>query len=260
MITVNETIIKILKEIELRENIEILYACEAGSRAWGFCRDDSDYDIRFIYRKRNVEDYLSLKRISDVIEYQGDDMDIVGWDIKKAFTLHYKDNPSLREWLMSDIVYIDRGISEIFNNIDDFDKGVLMNHYSAIAKSHWKRYSGLEFSKKKIKKYLYVLRSILCWRLLEKDIYPPVKIQDLLNHDQLDISDEIKGDIYSLIDYYLDISDIGEDSIFRINNFILRSLDSMGKFKAETSKDFNEYDKKFKEFLINTGDIDDGEF
>ncbi len=259
MITVNETIIKILKEIELNEDIEIIYACEAGSRAWGFCRKDSDYDIRFIYMKRNVEDYLSLKSISDVIEYEGDDMDIVGWDIKKAFTLHYKDNPSLREWLMSDIVYIDRGISKIFT-LNDFDKAVLMNHYSAIAKSHWKRYSGLEFSKKKIKKYLYVLRSILCWKLLERDIYPPLKIQELLDHDKINISDEIRRDICSLIDYYLDISDIGEDAIFRINNFILRSLDSMKKVKAETSKDFSEYDKRFREFLLSAGDCDDGEF
>ena len=78
--------------------------------------------------------------------------------------------------------------------------------------------------------------------------------------DKINISDEIRRDICSLIDYYLDISDIGEDAVFRINNFILRSLDSMKKVKAETSKDFSEYDKRFREFLLSAGDCDDGEF
>ena len=31
-----DKIVKILGEIEKNEDIEILYACEAGSRVWGF--------------------------------------------------------------------------------------------------------------------------------------------------------------------------------------------------------------------------------
>ena len=37
-----------LSQIEQRENIRILYACESGSRAWGFASPDSDYDVRFV--------------------------------------------------------------------------------------------------------------------------------------------------------------------------------------------------------------------
>ena len=114
-------IIRVLKEIEEIENIEILYACEAGSRVWGFSNDDSDYDVRFIYKNVNVSDYLSLKETDDVIEYSGDDIDITGWDIKKALNLHYKSNPSLREWLISNQVYIDKGIEDIFSELGDFD-------------------------------------------------------------------------------------------------------------------------------------------
>ena len=33
-----------LSQIEQRENIRILYACESGSRAWGFESPDSDYE------------------------------------------------------------------------------------------------------------------------------------------------------------------------------------------------------------------------
>ncbi len=37
-----------LKEIEAEHNVEILYAVESGSRAWGLASQDSDYDVRFI--------------------------------------------------------------------------------------------------------------------------------------------------------------------------------------------------------------------
>ena len=53
-----------LTQIEQRENIRILYACESGSRAWGFASPDSDYDVRFIF-VRPVEDYLRVMESED---------------------------------------------------------------------------------------------------------------------------------------------------------------------------------------------------
>lgn len=62
-----EIIEKKLRDIEEKEHIKIIAAVESGSRAWGFASPDSDYDVRFIY-VRNVDDYLRLDGIRDVIE------------------------------------------------------------------------------------------------------------------------------------------------------------------------------------------------
>jgi hypothetical protein len=97
-------IISKLDEIETRENVLIFYACESGSRAWGFPSSDSNYDIRFLYL-RPKDWYLSIDSGRDVIELPIlDSLDINGWDLKKALGLLMKSNPSLLEWLDSPIV------------------------------------------------------------------------------------------------------------------------------------------------------------
>jgi len=81
-----------LLEIEQKENVVIFFACESGSRAWGFPSANSDYDVRFIYA-RPVEWYLSIADARDVIECPIDDqLDINGWDIKKTLQLFRKSN------------------------------------------------------------------------------------------------------------------------------------------------------------------------
>jgi predicted nucleotidyltransferase len=82
-----------LQEIEASENVRIVYACESGSRAWGFPSADSDFDVRFLY-VHTAEWYLSIHEKRDVIEHPVDDgLDISGWDLKKALLLFRKSNP-----------------------------------------------------------------------------------------------------------------------------------------------------------------------
>ena len=84
MSNIEEIIKEKLSEVEQKHNVKIIYACESGSRAWGFASPDSDYDVRFVY-VRDIRDYLRLDSVRDVIEYELNDVyDINGWDIKNC--------------------------------------------------------------------------------------------------------------------------------------------------------------------------------
>jgi len=56
-----------LDRIESEETVKVLFACESGSRAWGFPSKDSDYDVRFVYCHQ-THWYLNLEKQRDVIE------------------------------------------------------------------------------------------------------------------------------------------------------------------------------------------------
>ena len=88
-----------LREIENEYNVKVLMAVESGSRAWGFASPDSDFDVRFIY-KRPRNEYLKLNQPRDVIEIPVDDIwDVNGWDLDKTLRLLYKSNPTLYVWI-----------------------------------------------------------------------------------------------------------------------------------------------------------------
>ena len=150
-----------LSQIEQRENIRILYACESGSRAWGFASPDSDYDVRFIF-VRPVEDYLRVKELPDFIDAELNEVyDINGWDLKKFFKQLYKSNPVLFEWADSPIVYKTtpewKSVKTVMQDFVCLKR--MVHHYLGLAKSTMKKY----FTGDTIvyKKYTYVSRAVL---------------------------------------------------------------------------------------------------
>ncbi|UUZ81456.1 nucleotidyltransferase domain-containing protein [Paenibacillus sp. P26] len=184
MTDIQQQILDELKTIEREEQVRILYACESGSRAWGFPSKDSDYDVRFLYI-RPMDWYLSLFEKRDVIERPISDMlDISGWDLKKALILFRKSNPPLLEWLQSPIRYVEKySVAEQIRSCSPltFSPKSCMYHYLNMAKGNYRDY--LQREQVKIKKYFYVLRPILACGWIEKhDGMPPMEF-DLLVED-----------------------------------------------------------------------------
>ncbi|MCM3629362.1 nucleotidyltransferase domain-containing protein [Paenibacillus glycanilyticus] len=170
-----------LARIEEEENVRILYACESGSRAWGFPSKDSDYDVRFLY-VRPAEWYLSIRERRDVIERPISGMlDINGWDLRKALALFSKSNPPLLEWLRSPIRYLEPyAIAERIRaySAATFSPKSCMFHYLHMARGNYREY--LQGDTVRAKKYFYVLRPLLACGWIEKyREMPPVPFEEL---------------------------------------------------------------------------------
>ncbi len=185
-----------LERIEKENDVKILFAVESGSRAWGFPSKDSDYDVRFVYI-RPIEWYLSIDDKRDVIEYPiNDELDISGWDIKKALQLFAKSNPALLEWVRSPIFYSkNSNLPEQLQQMSEkkFDPKATIYHYLHMASKNYREF--LQGENVKLKKYFYVLRPILaCKWLEEKSTLPPVEFDRLITNLSLECSvlDEIE--------------------------------------------------------------------
>ena len=182
---VKKEILRRLREAEREHEVDILYACESGSRAWGFASPDSDYDVRFIYA-RPKEWYLSfdVEKRRDVIEYPiVDEIDCSGWDLRKALHLFTRTNGALLEWLVSPIRYIE--IGDFRSRLANLAPGVanhiaLCYHYSHMARRNAREY--ILKDQVRLKKYFYVLRPLLAIRYIETYRKPPpIEFQALVD-------------------------------------------------------------------------------
>ena len=167
--TMHQQIVDRLSGIERDERVCILYACESGSRAWGFASQDSDYDVRFIYA-HPTDWYLSVYEGRDVIERPvADEIDLAGWDIRKALRLFRKSNPPLLEWLDSPICYAERfGFADRVRALLPryYSPRSCLHHYWHMAQGNFDKYvqgEGIEQ-----KRYFYVLRPVLACQWIER--------------------------------------------------------------------------------------------
>ena len=167
---VRDTVNRRLDAIEREEGVRVLFACESGSRAWGFASPDSDYDVRFVYAHPR-DWYLSIGDQRDVIERPIVDLyDVSGSDLRKALRLFRKSNPPLLEWLGSPIVYRERtaaaaSLRRIATR--SFSPRACAFHYLHMAKGNYREY--LRADEVPLKKYLYVLRPLLAVRWIERN-------------------------------------------------------------------------------------------
>lgn len=234
-----EHIIDLIKQTEKDHDIKILYACEAGSRAWGFPAKDSDYDIRCIYiHKKNW--YLSIDKESDVIEVPSRDkvsipvddrVDMSGWELTKALKLFRKSNPPLLEWLHSNIVYVEpfstaNQMRELAQTI--FSPRSCLYHYVNMSKGNLREC--LQGEDIRIKMYLNVLRPVLAGNWIKKyQSIPPIGFEELFEDAAL--PPELHESIMNLLKWKRAGEElIVEPRIDLINTYLQEEIEQLEAF------------------------------
>lgn len=180
---VRQRVMTTLQDIEATHDVQVLFACESGSRGWGFASPDSDYDVRFVYVHR-LPWYLAVEDGRDVIELPiSNELDISGWELRKALRLLRRSNPTLLEWLDSPIVYRKdaqaadrmRALATTF-----FSPVRGRHHYLAMAKKNFRGY--LQGDSVRMKKYFYVLRPLLAAQWIDRGLgTPPMRFAELVS-------------------------------------------------------------------------------
>ena len=176
-----------LKKLELEHDVTVLYACESGSRAWGFASPDSDYDVRFVY-VHQPDWYLRVEEPRDVLERPlTDELDLSGWELRKTLRLLRKSNPTLLEWLDSPLVYRSEsaaaeGLRQLAE--DFYSPAAARAHYLSMAKKNFRGY--LQGEEVRYKKYLYVLRPLLAVRWIDQGLGMPPMVFETLMEATLD--------------------------------------------------------------------------
>ena len=196
---VRTEILRRVRAAEAEHRVQVLLAVESGSRAWGFESPNSDFDARFVYVHER-DWYLSIDDKRDVIEYPiVDDIDLNGWELRKALRLFRNSNPAFVEWVQSPIVYLEHGpfaaaCRSLLSAVYSCQRGI--HHYRSMAKTNYRGY--LREDMVPLKKYFYVLRPLLSVRWLEAYASPaPIEFSKLLH--LIDGQSQLIGDIQELL-------------------------------------------------------------
>jgi hypothetical protein len=183
-----------LRVLEKERQLTVLFAVESGSRMWGFPSTDSDYDVRFIYVKPQMwyisspflrkGDPNSMDSVTHFVTNPEtkDVLDFHGWDLVKAVSLVQRSNPALHEWLQSPITYktVDQWVEQLISvSRARWSEHALFGNYVSMAQNNIRDY--LQGERVRYKKYLYVLRPILCaTHVLDHGTMPTMNFETLL--------------------------------------------------------------------------------
>lgn len=250
---VMEKIMDSLKEIERQKEIKILYACETGSRAWGFPSPDSDYDVRFIYR-REKDWYLQLNERKDTIEIMIGDLDITGWDLRKSLVLLKKSNASLIERFQSPVLYYNEpGFKTSFVELIEqyySPTAVFFHHYSLAAK-FWEELKDKQTFR--LKSYFYLLRSLLScnWIVQDKTVLP-MHIEGLMKY----ISDEDRQMVRDLITLKAGVGESylhpKEPALHKLTSDLFEKIKDKGNSLGVNKEDYGHLNRFFITQLYGT--------
>lgn len=236
-----------LEEIEREENVQVILAVEAGSRAWGFAAPDSDYDVRFIY-VRKPEDYVKLDPVRDVIEWQLDDVyDISGWDLQKALRLMHNSNPAVQELCNSRIVYKENELAEPFRQLaeEHFLQKRALYHYLSMTRRPYDRH--LSGESVYTKKYFYALMPLLAAKwVADRHTSPPMSFDELV---RAELEPELIPAVEALLKLKRETPDLGRGpKIMELDAYINEQM-KLVQAEADKAEDSKNDWGKLEEFF-----------
>lgn len=252
-----EQILEELQNLELSRDIKILYAVESGSRAWGFASANSDWDVRFVYIHRK-DWYLRIDDGPDNFEKMlPNDIDVAGWEIRKALKLFRKSNPPLLEWLQSPLVYREdnpfavrlREQMKIY-----FNPKSCLHHYLHMAEGNYRTYLLKKIVR--VKKYFYVLRPVLaCEWIMKMNTMAPMEFSTLLDTLVTDVT--IGAEIRQLLKRKAAGEELAEEpKITTLNEYLESKLAFFGQYvkniEAPVAPSSEELHRLFRQTLKET--------
>lgn len=256
----------VLKQLEKRENIRILFAVENGSRVWNMDSQDSDYDVRFVFC-RPLKDYIRLDPLPEVINaaydeklepcpVQGSMLDMSGFDIFKYLKLLSNSNPTAVEWLMSPVVYLGDNNLPLRKYVqENFNPEKLFYHYYGLFKRNCSDSAGSS-QKLTYKKYLYAMRGILNAGYVEdKGKIPPLDFRQTVRESQ----DSLSEDVYKKLLEVIEIKSSGKekDAVDDIKEFDDFFAQKAGKpYRGIIRREINEeiFDKFLQACVIGNNE------
>jgi predicted nucleotidyltransferase len=194
-----------------QSGVNILFAIESGSRAWGFPSPDSDYDCRFVYIWP-THAHLVLQVQRDVIEFPIEgEIDAGGWDLRKALLLALKGNAVIFEWVKSPHVYeeIAGFRAALLNEIAE--PALIARHYLGLLKRH--SFASTE-GDVRLKKLFYAIRPALSLEYMEQRDFsrlPPMDLGSLLSGVRL--APDLAELIASMVEIKKTVREIGTGPI-----------------------------------------------
>ena len=197
-------------------DVRILFAVEDGSRAWGFESEDSDYDVRFVYAKKDGVSYVSVKELCDEHRFQDGTIDFCGWDVVKFFKQILAHNCVAVEWLRSPMVYAwSEDANATLPHLADLRPEVAFKHYYGLyrqtrRKAYGDAVADVHGYYAPAKQHLYMIRCLLCMLRLSET--KTVDMSQRINRLAADIDSDVRRAIQRLVDQKRELEK-SEDSI-----------------------------------------------
>ena len=244
----------LLDEIEYKYGVEILYATMVGSRVYGYHHKNSDYNIRFVYKKP-MDEYLKVVRPREVLRLKQDQYEASGYDIRRFLHQHYLSNPLIYEMVESPVKCRKDKIG--FEELMPFDENVLLKRFYQIAQHNYnKAYVEIPYKLRlvNVKRYLYSIRYILMWNvLISQKKSPPLTLKELMMGNRHIGIDYIEF-IVKFMDFYQNrgVGDIGYIELSNMNSWIsnsLRYMRSTYPLRQPNHRDSYYYDKRFLDLV-----------